>query len=290
MSPLIREALNALVYDRYKLKVEAVNAVSGGSINKSYRVNTNGRLRFFCKTNEASGLPAMFEKEKNGIDAIAKTGSIAVPGEMVSSQTGDEQWLLMEWIDEGRTTKGFWKNFGASLAAMHRFESSSFGFHESNYMGALPQSNTIHDRWECFFISERLVPQVTLACRKGYISSKEERIFERLYLRLDVIFSAEKPCLVHGDLWNGNFICDQQAHPVLIDPAVYYGNRNVDLAMTTLFGGFDDVFYEAYNYYYPFPANYKEQWKLLNLYPLLIHLNLFGKSYLSSILGTIAAY
>ena len=196
----------------------------------------------------------------------------------------------MDWVEKGSATETFWKNFGSALAAMHHQLQDSFGFKEDNYMGALYQSNTFHKRWVDFFREERLEPQVKLAREKGLLTASEEKDFDRLYQRLPQLITEERPCLVHGDLWSGNFICDVKGQAVLIDPAVYYGNRQVDLAMSTLFGGFDEAFYQAYAYHSPLPANCKEQWRILNLYPLLVHLNLFGKSYRSSILGTIAAY
>ncbi|MBK5270723.1 MAG: fructosamine kinase family protein, partial [Bacteroidia bacterium] len=158
-----------------------------------------------------------------------------------------------------------------------------FGFAEDNYMGALPQLNVQKNNWPDFFIHCRLQPQIKLALERHFLQAKHIDGFENLYLRLSSVFNDETTALLHGDLWSGNFMCNENSHPVLIDPAVYYGNRNMDLAMTTLFGGFDKLFYESYNYHFPFPNNYAEQWEICNLYPLLIHLNLFGSGYLSQI-------
>ena len=290
MSPGTRNEIQHFIKRNYRQLPGKITPVSGGCINKCYRIDTSEGLSFFCKTNSASSLPGLFEKEKNGIETIARSGAIAVPRDLFTGHSEDEQWLLMEWIEKGAAAIVFWKNFGAALARMHHQESGTFGFHENNYMGALLQLNNYHESWDTFFISERLVPQVTIACNKGLLAGKYVKAFEQLYVRLPSIFTPEKPCLLHGDLWSGNFICNRQGDAVLIDPAVYYGNRLVDLSMTTLFGGFDETFYEAYAWHYPLPSNFREQESLLNLYPLLIHLNLFGKSYLPSILGTIAAY
>jgi len=289
MSPAVRDDLSA-IFQQSNQAIIGIPSVTGGSINQCFKVQVTGGVNWFCKTNTKSGLPGLFEKEKNGIEMIARSRTIAVPGNIITGETSGEQWILMEWIEEGEATVTFWENFGAALAAMHHKVTESFGFEEDNYMGALHQSNTVHSKWEEFFREERLLPQVKLARDKGLLNEKEIKVFDRICQRLPLLFSEEKPCLVHGDCWSGNFICSMNGQAVLIDPAVYYGNRQVDLAMSTLFGGFDDVFYQAYAYHFPFPPNYKEQWRILNLYPLLIHLNLFGKSYLSSILGTIAAY
>jgi Fructosamine-3-kinase len=134
-----------------------------------------------------------------------------------------------------------------------------------------------------FFVRRRLQPQIEIARVNQLLHAKHLTAFENLYHELGNIFNNEQPSLLHGDLWSGNFMCDQNSGPVLIDPAVYFGHRSMDLAMTTLFGGFERSFYESYNHHFPFPNNYDEQWDVCNLYPLLIHLNLFGSGYLSQI-------
>jgi protein-ribulosamine 3-kinase len=141
-----------------------------------------------------------------------------------------------------------------------------------------------------FFIHHRLVPQIEMAITNSLLSKKETDSFNRLYKKLDTIFNEEKPSLLHGDLWSGNYMSNENSEPVLIDPAVYYGHRSIDLAMTTLFGGFDKTFYTAYHHHFPFPSNYQEQWDICNLYPLLIHLNLFGQSYLQNIIAILRKY
>ncbi|MBS1564430.1 MAG: fructosamine kinase family protein, partial [Bacteroidetes bacterium] len=141
-----------------------------------------------------------------------------------------------------------------------------------------------------FFIRERLMPQVEEARNRGLLTSAHVQQFEVLYQQIPDLFPPLPPALLHGDLWSGNFLCDMRRQPVLIDPAVYYGHPAADLAMTTLFGGFDPAFYEAYFYYSPQPAHYLLQWDTCNLYPLLVHLNLFGKGYLAEIEGILRPY
>jgi len=157
-------------------------------------------------------------------------------------------------------------------------------------MGALPQSNMQYENWVEFFIHHRLEPQIKIAREKHLLHSKHVSILENLYMRLPDIFFDEKPALLHGDLWSGNYMCNQNSEPVLIDPAVYFGHRSMDLAMTSLFGGFDRRFYESYAYHFPFPKNYHEQWEICNLYPLLIHLNLFGSGYFGQIESTLRKF
>jgi fructosamine-3-kinase len=157
-------------------------------------------------------------------------------------------------------------------------------------MGALVQDNTPSPTWVEFFRERRLEPQVRSAIDAGLIDRSTLGHFQRLYTRLPDFFPVEPPSLVHGDLWSGNFLCDTAGQPVLIDPAVYFGHRHMDLAMTTLFGGFEPAFYEAYHYHYPLPPHCHRQWEIANLYPLLIHLNLFGSGYKGNILHTIQRF
>jgi len=153
-----------------------------------------------------------------------------------------------------------------------------------------PASDPTEKSWVDFFIHQRLQPQLDIAINKQLIQARQLTTFESLYKNLPSIFSVEPSALLHGDLWNGNFICDEMQRPVLIDPAIYYGHRAIDLGMTTLFGGFDNIFYNAYFYHSSLPENYKTQWEVCNLYPLLIHLNLFGSSYYSQVMTIAKKY
>lgn len=262
--------------------------VGGGSINQAWRLVINHKEQCFCKINSVARLPLLFETEKNDLQLLAAQQVIRTPAVIACLQQADQQILLLEWVEPGLKTTQSWKSFGEQLAALHRQTwtvngTMTFGLPHNNYMGALPQSNTPGTSWVEFFVEQRLRPQTQLAINKGLLSSKHLQQFEALYRRLPELFPPAAPALLHGDLWSGNFIIDTSEQPVLIDPAVYYGHPAMDLAMTTLFGGFDNTFYEAYHYHSPFPRNYREQWDICNLYPLLIHLNLFGSGYLREI-------
>lgn len=254
----------------------------------------NTSRQWFCKINDAAPFPGLFAKERDGLAILRAQHIIRVPAvvacETVATTGGAKQVLILEWIEPGARTGSFWRLFGEQLARLHQVTWDSFGLGDDNYMGALPQSNHPLQNWVDFFIQQRLTPQIRLAAAKGLLGHDAIRQFERLYQALPGIFPDTAPSLLHGDLWSGNFLCDREGQPVLIDPAVYFGHPGMDLAMTTLFGGFERGFYESYAYYSPFPANYREQWDICNLYPLLIHLNLFGKSYLGSILDTIQPF
>jgi fructosamine-3-kinase len=205
-------------------------------------------------------------------------------------ETESHQALLLEWIKTGNRTASFWKTFGTQLAQLHSCTQEQFGFDINNYMGSVPQRNTFTRDWSSFFIEHRLVPLVDQCLDKKLLQTKHKQQFENLYAKLPLIMAPEPPSLLHGDLWSGNYMCDDKDQPVLIDPAPYFGHRSMDLAMSTLFGGFDPLFYQSYQYHFPFPYNYKEQWDVCNLYPLLIHLLLFGETYLSSIETTLTEF
>jgi protein-ribulosamine 3-kinase len=275
-----------------------IRQVGGGSINATYQLSTKNNSRWFCKFNDARQFPDLFAKEANGLALLRQQLIIRIPATIACLQAAHHQILLLEWIEEGPKTTGFWRLFGEQLAALHRAATPHlspegrplFGLEEDNYMGALPQDNTHSPGWTEFFARRRLEPQIRLAADSGLLDNTAIRHFERLYSRLPDFFPPEPPALLHGDLWSGNFLCDTAGRPVLIDPAVYYGHRSIDLAMTTLFGGFEKLFYEAYDYHYPLPPGYQQQWVICNLYPLLIHLNLFGHAYLPNILTTIQRF
>ncbi|MDF2189809.1 fructosamine kinase family protein [Paraflavitalea sp. CAU 1676] len=273
--------------------------VGGGSINETYQALANNGQRFFVKVNRAAELPGLFRSEKEGLELLAAAGAIRTPLMLGCAETEDHQVLVLEWIEQGLKSATFWERFGEQLAVLHgqtqtvapsNQDLAVFGLPFNNYMGALPQQNGPLADWDQFFIVRRLEPQVKLAFDRHLISAEQAKGFEGVYKALPVIFGKTAPVLVHGDLWSGNFLCDTDSRPVLIDPAVYYGHPAVDLGMTTLFGGFEALFYESYHQHAPPPANYREQWEVANLYPLLIHLNLFGKGYLPDILSTIDRY
>ena len=291
-----------------------LRALGGGSINSAYQLVTTDERRWFCKMYDADSMPDLFTREGQGLELLGRAGLIRVPAVIACEIADGMQVLVLEWIEQGLKTGAFWTSFGEELARLHMLSQPAFGLdHHSgfdlrhrtdsgldhqpcfgldhdNYMGSLPQSNTPEPDWTSFFIRQRLEPQLQLAINSHLLPPSTIRHFQGLYRALPEIFPPEPPSLLHGDLWSGNFLCDANSRPVLIDPAVYYGHRSIDLAMTTLFGGFEPGFYEAYDHHYPFPPNYREQWEICNLYPLLIHLNLFGESYSVNILRTIQRF
>ncbi|RYZ00355.1 MAG: hypothetical protein EOO11_01980 [Chitinophagaceae bacterium] len=284
------EPIQPLIEQRLRMPVARLRPVGGGSINATYRVELTSGTRYFCKHNSAPKFPHLFSCEAAGLKLIAELALIRTPRVVDVWEGTADQLLLLEWIDEGEPDRRFWEGFGRALAGLHRCCGTRFGGIPDNYMGSVPQSNGAHPDWSSFFFSERLQPLIRRCRDAGLLPGNTAAAIESLERHLHDLFGNPGPALLHGDLWSGNFLCAPGGEPVLIDPAVYYGHPAMDLGMTTLFGGFEAPFYEAYHEVAPLPPNHREQWDVANLYPLLIHLLLFGRSYLHPIDETLAAY
>jgi fructosamine-3-kinase len=284
ISSTLKEVLEKELSDvlRSKLTIEQFFPLGGGDINEAYRLQTN-EGPFFMKFNSASRYPGMFEKEAKGLKLLTATKEIKVPEVILSGQSKDDIFLVLEYIEPTPKKHFFWKDFGRSLARMHRHSSKKFGLDHNNYMGAIPQSNRHHNTWPEFFAMERLEPMVHMARDNGYFSRNTVSAFERLFMRLGQIFPEEPPALIHGDLWTGNHMVDREGNACIIDPAVHYGHREMDIAMSRLFGSFAAEFYEAYHTEYPLENGWIERVDVCNLYPLLVHVNLFGEGYVGSV-------
>lgn len=260
------------------LALKSFSPASGGCINNGGKISTSqGDL--FIKWNDARKFPGMFETEAKGLKLLASADCIHVPSVVCVSVCDPYQFMVLEHIGQARPSAMYWRDLGRSLATVHRMTSPSFGLDHDNYIGSLPQVNGASTNWVEFFIDRRLEPQLAMLNASASIRRK----FERLYTRLPQIFPVEHPSLLHGDLWSGNLIRDHRGHPCLIDPAVYFGHREMDLAFTRLFGGFDRDFYDTYKEVFPLQPGHAERLDVCNLYPLLVHANLFGGHYLMEI-------
>ena len=254
-------------------------AIGGGCINDAYRVQ-DGERTYFVKLNAARQLP-MFEAEAAGLAEILDTAALRVPRPICYGDIGDRCYLVLEYVPLARISETAMETLGRELALMHRTPRSYFGWHRDNTIGSTPQINEPGDDWPTFWRDRRLGFQLNLAARNGYGGSLQKN-GERLLTGLDGLLKdhSPSPALLHGDLWSGNVACDAQDRPVVFDPAVYYGDREADLAMTELFGGFPARFYRAYEDAYPLDPGYRTRRTLYNLYHVLNHLNLFGRGYL----------
>lgn len=251
--------------------------VGGGCINSAV-VLGDGETRWFVKLNDVSRLD-MFEAERDGLDAMAATGSIRVPRPLCCGIAGGQAFIAMEYLVLGAAGNRTAARAGEQLAAMHRSTAAAHGWHRDNTIGATPQPNAQDTDWARFWSERRLGFQLDLAARNGHggrLQQRGAKLLERVGALLD---HAPAPSLLHGDLWGGNFSADAGGNPVIFDPACYYGDREADIAMTELFGGFASRFYAAYNAVWPLDPGYDTRKTLYNLYHILNHLNLFGGGY-----------
>ncbi|WP_276367965.1 fructosamine kinase family protein [Chryseolinea sp. H1M3-3] len=263
--------------------------ISGGCINEGGQLKTS-LGKFFLKWNNDKKFPGMFEAESRGLKLLRKQQAIKIPDVIGNGTRSPHQFLLLEFIEQKTQIKNYSQHLGQRLAALHRCTAPSFGLDHNNYIGSLQQFNQFHSSWIDFFINQRLNIQLKFAIDNGRVSPDWIQKFQSLYLKLPSLLPQEKPCLLHGDLWSGNLITDDKGEPCLIDPAVYYGNRESDLAMTKLFGGFDEEFYGSYDETFPLQSGYQKRADLYNLYPLLVHVNLFGGSYIHSVETILRAF
>ena len=276
------------------IRIKNVAPVFGGDINSSYRISLSDGRSLFIKTNTREAYDN-FEAERIGLDAIYATGTIKVPKLIGSGLADDGAFLLMEYVESVGRKKDFWENFGHTLASMHQADTTrfikegKFGFDSDNYIGSGRQINTPKESWITFFRECRLLPQIKRAER--YFDDNEKRAFEKLLSHLDdILCEPDSPSLIHGDLWSGNFITGNDGEAWLIDPAVYVGDSEADIAMTELFGGYDFRFYESYKESGLLRAGYEDRRDLYNLYHMLNHLNLFGSGYLPAVMQILSKY
>lgn len=284
--------INCIPYIAGKIseKIISVRPVSGGDISAAYRVDTETG-KYFLKVNSASFALEMFQAEQKGLQAIERTKTIAVPHVHLIDSIDGQAFLLMDFVESKRPGTDDYRRLGKQLAGLHRCSREDFGFPSDNFIGRLPQSNRTHSDWAEFYWSGRILPQFQLALKAGLIQPQMIPGEEKAISLFREISGNVKPSLLHGDLWGGNYlIAAADGTPYLIDPAVYYGHSMVDIAMSHLFGGFGAGFYDAYHEMIPKSSHYDTQIELYQLYYLLVHLNLFGSGYYSSVASILRRY
>ena len=265
-----------------------VTAVSGGDISRAYRVQVRDGRTLFGK----SGDRAVLSAEKIGLDILARTphGLVIPEPQVLLERSPDRGVLVLSWLEESRPDGRHWEQLGRGLADLHRCTAEKYGVCEDNFIGRLPQSNDSSDSWVDFFVERRLERQVRLARDPGRWDTAWDALYRSVKSRVATMIPDRPPAsLVHGDLWSGNAMATTSGASI-IDPAVYHGHREVDLAMTELFGGFSTRFYAAYNEAYPLEDGYEERRDLYNLYHVLNHLNHFGGGYARSVELTLRHY
>ena len=258
----------------------SVDRIGGGSIHHAWRID-DGLRRYFLKTNEIAAAP-MFAAEALGLRALSAAGAVRTPTFITQGQTGSRSFLVLDYLDLTALDQTSGARLGAALARLHRVTGNSFGWTGDNFIGSTPQHNAPHPSWPHFFGERRLRPQLQLALQNGMdktLVAKGRAVIERIGgLFIDY---QPAPSLLHGDLWSGNAAQGGDGEPVIFDPACYYGDREADIAMAELFGGFPSSFYAAYRAAWPLDSGYETRKPLYNLYHILNHFNLFGDAYLS---------
>jgi fructosamine-3-kinase len=260
--------------------LDRVSFVSGGCINHTLRLDTSQGPYFIkWKTGDAD----LFEKEAKGLRLLSLHSKLRVPKVYGMGNQAGRSYLLMEFCERQPPVKDFWEDFGHKLARQHRVTQKAFGLEHDNHIGRLEQCNKPNTRWTDFFIEQRLQVQLNMALQAGRASTHDQKAFDVLYKRLTDFFPVSAPALLHGDLWSGNFLAGPEGRACIFDPAVYYGHHEMEIAYTQLFGGFDTDFYRAYEEICPLAPGFEQRVDIYNLYPLLVHVNLFGGSYLISV-------
>ncbi|MEQ6341049.1 MAG: fructosamine kinase family protein [Gammaproteobacteria bacterium] len=278
----LTKQISATTNSTFKLRHR--HSVGSGCINSAYVIEGEDSRKYFVKLNDASKA-SMFEAEAAGLREIGQTQTILAPEPVCWGTADDAAYLVQEYLDlRGSDSPTSMEKLGRKIAQMHRVTATTgqYGWHTNNTIGSTPQINTRADNWPAFWREQRLGFQLQLAARHGY-GGALQRKGERLLADIPAFFAAytPTPSLLHGDLWSGNYGVLASGDPVIFDPAVYYGDRETDMAMTELFGGFSTAFYHAYNDAYPLDSGYRIRKTLYNLYHILNHLNLFGGAYLS---------
>ena len=273
------------IAENHDLKITQVQSLTGGDINKVYLLKSE-TSSYVVKLNSALRFPRMFKTESKGLELLRSSKSFRIPKVEAFGDLENSSYLILEYIDTGKSNSNFWNDFAENLARLHRNSAKKFGLDHDNYIGSLIQKNSFENTASDFYINQRLQPQFEMARNNGYNFAGLEKFFRNITEEIP----KESPSLVHGDLWNGNYLASIDGKPVLIDPAVAFAPREMDLAMMQLFGGFPAGVFEDYNALFPLSANWKRRIPIWQLYYLLVHLNLFGVGYLSQVRSIIEEF
>lgn len=283
----IQDQLSSLLGSSVEL--QSIQMASGGSINQAYNLRTNQGL-YFLKYNERQRFPKMFELEAKGLELLSAHSSFEIPKVIASGHFEEKSYLLLEGIQASTRAMNYWEEFGRNLAQLHKYAADKFGLDQDNYIGSLPQPNHWTESWSEFFVQHRLEYQHQMARDAGLVDATISQLFNKFYPQLENLFPEAQAALLHGDLWSGNFMTNQKGQATIFDPAVYFGHREMDIAMSHLFGGFQKPFYAAYHEAFPLDQGWEERIEICNLYPLMVHVNLFGTSYANRVKAILKRY
>lgn len=263
-------------------KIKNYKFISGGDINQTYYLDTD-QGKMFLKYNLKSHYPNLFQCEYNGLKVIEESQTFKIPTIIECSEEDHLQFLILKWIEKGTPQEKTWEIFGSNLAKMHSIPQPYYGFTEDNYLGTLVQKNPQCISWKDLYSNFRILPLAEKLFNDKKFNSKDLLSTEKFCNSINEIFPTENPSLLHGDLWSGNFIISNTQEIYFIDPAVYYGHREMDLGMSKLFGGFSPLFYESYNEVFPLENGWKARLPYTQLYPLMFHAYEFGGFYIDEV-------
>ena len=272
--------------DKINVSPKKIIPLNGGDINQVFKVELNNQ-NLVIKLNKSKDLPQLFEKEKKGLELLSQSNFI-IPKPHLYGTYKSYDFLIIDYIETGRNLN--WGDFGEKLAQLHQIEGKHFGLDHDNYIGSLIQVNEQCNEWSDFYTNHRLLALTAKARDQGVFERKHCLFVEKLCQKLNELIPACDPSLIHGDLWSGNLLADKSGQPVLIDPAVYYGHPEMDWAMLSLFGNYPEEATRSYQNIKPLEKGLGERIDIHQLYPLLVHLILFGRGYLSGILSTLKKY
>ena len=273
------------IADQQDFNLLQVHPLQGGDINEVFLLKCD-RQDYVIKLNSAIKFPEMFEAEAEGLELLRSSESFRIPKVFAFGEIDKFSYLILEYIGPGKTSIQFWRYFGEQLAKLHKTTQTNFGLNRDNYIGSLPQINDVARTAAAFYVNSRLEPQFKLAYDQGFTFSN----LNSFYKNISEDIPNEPPSLIHGDLWNGNYLVSKDGLPVLIDPAVSFSHREMDIAMMHLFGGFSTEVFSEYNNSYPLLQDWKDRISLWQLYYLLVHLNLFGSGYLGQVRAIVNRY
>jgi len=264
------------IFDQH---ISSIETVSGGDINNAYCVKLDNKQVCFVKHNTYANGDDMLYTERISLEYLSAYSPFNIPSVLQCSSINNDHFLVLDFITEGHASKKDYFSFGQKLAMLHKTTQDNYGFFNDNYIGTLHQKNDLTTNWKDFYINNRLRYQLELAIESGILSSEVLDNLDAIDRHWDTYIPEEKASLLHGDLWSGNYLVTKTGEITIIDPAVYYGHREVDIAMTQIFGGFPQAFYDGYQNTYPLEEGYEQRQCLYQLYPMLVHTNIFGGSY-----------
>lgn len=279
------EAVIHQIGELHDFRTHSLSSRYGGSINAVYSLETS-KGKFILKLNDLREYPGMFEAEKMGLETLRESKTFDIPEVVETGAVDGSAFLLLEYKEEAKTHTNFNAIFGKQLAALHKVSNDKFGLLNSNYIGSLPQYNGQSHSAAEFYLNQRLEPQFELAGKNGYVFSNKNSVMKNI----EAAIPDEPASLIHGDLWVGNHLVNKEGLPCLIDPAISYGPREMDLAMMKLFGGFSTKIVSSYKTHFPLTEGFDKRISLWQLYYLLVHLNLFGTGYLNSVKRILREY